>query len=322
MRKTFLLTATTIFTATLCLADANVQEKTQVHLGGMIGGIANAFGGKATHEGITSNTFVKANRRARTNDNTGEIVDLDAEKVYRLDLGRKTYTVETFDEIRRRFEEQKERAEKSSAREGKGEKQQGPEYEVDIDVKDTGQKQEINGYDTHEVVTTISVHEKGKPIEKSGGGVFKADMWIGPRIKEMKEIGDFERRYFAKLYGKEFGAADMQQMAMLMATNPMFGKAAKAFADKRASFDGTPIRTILTFESVAGTEQKASDDEGGGAPAGIGSAIGGLMKRARRRDSDAGPQRATLFDSTTEILKASATATSADVAIPAGFTQK
>ncbi|HEX3582122.1 MAG TPA: hypothetical protein VH087_10200, partial [Thermoanaerobaculia bacterium] len=210
MRKTFILTATTVFTATLCFADANVQEKTQIHLGGAIGGIANAFGGRATHEGITSDTFVKGNRRARMTEGSGEIVDLDAEKVYKLDLGRKTYTAETFDEIRKRFEEQKERAEKRSERaEEKGEKPQGPEYEVDVDVKNTGQKQEINGYDTHEVVTTITVHEKGKPIEKSGGGVFKADMWIGPRIKEMREINDFERRYFAKLYGKEFGAADM-----------------------------------------------------------------------------------------------------------------
>ncbi|HEX7190886.1 MAG TPA: hypothetical protein VF381_04860 [Thermoanaerobaculia bacterium] len=323
MRKTFILTATTILTATLCLADANVQEKTQVHLGGMVGGIANAFGGRATHEGITSNTFVKGNRRARMLEGSGEIVDLDAERVYRLDLGRKTYTVETFDEIRKRFEDEKARAEKRSARaEEKGEKPQGPEYDVDIDVKDTGQKQEINGYDTHEVVTTITVHEKGKPIEKAGGSIFKADMWIGPRIKEMREIGDFERRYFSKLYGKEFGAADMQQMAMLIATNPMFAKAAKAFADKRSSFDGTPIRTILTFEAVAGTEQQASGDEGG-SPTGIGSAIGGLMKRAsRKRESDSGPQRSTLFDSTNEILKASATATSADVSIPAGFTQK
>jgi hypothetical protein len=325
MRKTFVLTATTVFIATLCFADANVQQKTQVHLGGMIGGIANAFGGKATHEGITSNTFVKGNRRARMQEGSGEIVDLDAEKVYKLDLGRKTYTVETFDEIRKRFEEEKERAEKRSAREEKGEKgekPEGPEYVVDIDVKDTGQKQEINGYDTHEVVTTITVHEKGKSIEKAGGSIFKADMWIGPRIKEMKEIGDFDRRYFAKLYGKEFGAADMQQMAVLIATNPMFAKAAKAFADKRSTFDGTPIRTIMTFEGVAGTEQQASGDQGGGAPTGIGSALGGLMKRAHRRDADSGPQRSTLFDSTTEILKASATATSADVSIPAGFTQK
>jgi hypothetical protein len=321
--KTFILTATAIFTATLCLADANVQEKTQVHIGGAIGGIANAFGGRATHEGITSDTFVKGNRRARATEGSSEIVDLDAEKVYKLDLGRKTYTVETFDEIRKRFEEQKERSEQRRARQDNGgQPQQGTEYQVDIDVKDTGQKQAINGYDTHEVVTTVTVHEKGKPIEKAGGSIFKADMWIGPRIKEMKEISDFERRYLAKLYGKEFGAADMQQMAMLIATNPMFAKAAKAFADKRSSFDGTPIRTILTFESVAGTEQQASGDEGGGAPSGIGSAIGGLMKRARRRDADSGPQRSTLFDSTSEILKASATATSADVAIPAGFTQK
>lgn len=324
MRKILILAAALTSTATLCLADANVQEKTQVHLGGMVGGIANAFGGKATHEGITSNTFVKGDRMARMLEGSGEIVDLSAEKVYHLDLGRKTYTVETFDEIRKRFEEEKERAEKRSAKAEKGEKPQGPEYEADIDVKDTGQKQEINGYDTHEVVTTITVHEKGKTIEKAGGGIFKADMWIGPRIKEMKEIGEFERRYFQKLYGKEFGAADMQQMAMLIATNPMFAKAAKAFADKRSSFDGTPIRTILSFEGVAGTEQASNENEGGGgAPTSIGSALGGFARRmGKKRDAENGPQRSTLFESTTEILKASSTATANDVAIPAGFTQR
>src|SRR6476646_10377261 len=122
MRKTFILTATTVLTATLCLADANVQEKTQVHLGGMVGGIANAFGGKATHEGITSNTFVKGDRRARMLEGSGDIVDLSAEKVYHRDLGRKTYTVETFDEIRKRFEEEKERAAKQRGKEEKAEK--------------------------------------------------------------------------------------------------------------------------------------------------------------------------------------------------------
>ena len=43
------------------------------------------------------------------------------------------------------------------------------EVEVDFDVKDTGEKKTINGFDTHQAVMTITVREKGKTLEQSGG---------------------------------------------------------------------------------------------------------------------------------------------------------
>ena len=101
-------------------------------------------------------------------------------------------------------------------------------------------------------------------------------------------------------------------MAVLFATNPAFAKAMKAFADKRASFDGTPIRTTLTVEAVAGTEQKASDQPSG---------LGGLLRKARRQD-DASANRSELMTSTTELVKASTSANASDVEIPAGFKQR
>lgn len=328
MRKAFVIAATAALTASLAFADANVQEKTQVHFGGFVGGVINVFGGKATKEGITSNVYVKGDRKASISDNAETIVDLGEEKVYHVDLGRKTYKVETFEEIRKRYEEQKERAKKEAEkqdRNAKKEKSEGPEYVVDVDVKNTGQKQTINGYDTHETVTTVTIHEKGKTIEKAGGSIFKADMWIGPTIKEMKEVYAFDRKYAQKLYGDQLASAEAQ-MAVLLATNPAFAKAMKAFADKKSSFEGTPIRTIVTFEGVAGSEQAAQQkDEGGGPPTSIGGALGGLMRKAAARkqaDNNNGPEHTTIFESTNEILKAAATATANDVAIPAGFTQR
>jgi hypothetical protein len=309
------------FVAAVCLADANVEQKTQFHMGGAVGGLVNAFGGKATHEGITSTTLVKGNRKATVTSSNEELVDLDAEKVYHLDLDRKTYRVVTFDELRQQFEDAKKRSAKEEKR--TKEKSEGPEYEVEVDVKNTGQKQTINGFDTHEVVTTVTVHEKGKSLEKAGGGVFTADMWIGPRMKEMREIGDFERRFIQKVYGKEFSGADMQQVAVLMATNPAFGKAMKAFADKQSSFDGTAIRTILMFEGVSGSEQKAEADDSG-TPTSAGAALGGLLKRAaqRRQQNEGGAQRSKVFESTVELLRATASVAASDVAIPPGFAQK
>src|SRR5438552_11777582 len=59
-------------------------------------------------------------------------------------------------------------------------------------------------------------------------------------------------------------------------------------------------------------------------PASAASAIGGLFGRMKqRRQGDyAGPQRSELFESNSELLKASATASADDVALPAGFREK
>jgi hypothetical protein len=116
----------------------------------------------------------------------------------------------------------------------------------------------------------------------------------------------------------------MQQMAMLMATSPAFAKAMKTFSEKRSSFEGSPIRTKLTVDTVAGpnaqNDQQASDSSSSSSP---GAVIGGLMGRLKKRQAERNQaedeNRSRLFESTTELLNASTSATSADVAIPAGF---
>ena len=325
LRSAVLTAAACTLAAGVCLADATVEHKVQMHFGGALGGVINVFGGKATHEGASSTTYLKGNRKATAQESTAEIVDLDEEKIYHVDFGRKSYKVVTFDELRKQFEEQKERAEKQAAREQKSEKKEGPEYEVDFDVRNTGEKQAINGFNTHQVIVTVTVREKGKKLEQSGGAVLTNDLWMGPKLSAMNEINSFDRRYFEKLYGTSFAGADMQQLAVLLATNPAFGKAMKTLSQKQASLEGTAIKTNMTFETVAGTEQKASakdDDSGGGLSAG--SIVGGFMKRAQqKRQAEKGESasRSKLFDSSFEVTKAAANAATSDVSIPAGFTQ-
>lgn len=300
----------------VAFAEATVEQRTQAHFGGALGGIINVFGGKATHEGLTSSTAIKGDRKLTRTGDSGELVDLGAEKVYHLDFAHKTYKVVTFEELRKQFEEQKARSEKSE--EKSTEKNKGPEYEVDFDIKDTGAKETINGFNTHQVIATATVHEKGKTLAQSGGSVLTADMWMGPHIAAMKEIADFDRRYFEKLYGPLYGSAEMQQMAVLMATNPTFAKAMKTFSQKRSSMEGTAIRTNLSFETVAGKDQAAESDSGSASP------LGGLMRRVqqRRQEKSGEPAKSKLFDSTVELTRATGSASASDVAIPAGFAQK
>jgi hypothetical protein len=90
---------------------------------------------------------VKADRKVTMNDATGQIVDLAEEKVYDLDLRKKTYTVTTFAEIRKQMEEARRKAEEQAAKEepAAAEKpdQQKRELEIDFDLKESGQKRTI-----------------------------------------------------------------------------------------------------------------------------------------------------------------------------------
>jgi hypothetical protein len=318
------VTAIALLTATVAFGDATIDQKTQFHFSGAMS-IVNVFGGKATHEGAESTVIIHGDRKLSRTGSTGELVDLAAEKVYRLDFDRKTYKVVTFDEMRKQWEEQKAKAAKGSKDTAKND---GPEYEVDFDVKSTGQKQAINGYNTHEEVVTVAVHEKGKKLEQSGGWVLTADMWMGPKIAALREQADFDRRYFQKLYGGSFAGADMQAMMTAMAQTPAFGKAMKAFADKRSSFDGTPVRTNLAFEIVGapgGSNESADRDSSQptNAAAVIGGLFGKIQKKRQAESSDSkDPNRSKMFDSTTELLRATGSASAADVALPADFKQK
>ena len=98
-------------------ADVRADQKTRVQFAGMLGRMMNLFGGKSAKEGVTSIVAVKGDRKATTNDSSGQIIDLSEEKVYDLDLKKKTYKVTTFAELRRRMEDAKKRAEENAGKE-------------------------------------------------------------------------------------------------------------------------------------------------------------------------------------------------------------
>src|SRR5690242_6666206 len=79
-------------------ADVKKEEKNLVTFSGMLGRMANLFGGKAAKEGVISTVAVSGDRKMTANDTHGQIVDLKEQKVYDLDMRRKTYTVTTFEE--------------------------------------------------------------------------------------------------------------------------------------------------------------------------------------------------------------------------------
>lgn len=335
-RKALALTAALLAASSLSLkADVKTDEKSHVQFAGMLGKMVNFFGGKSAKEGITSSVAVKGDRKASLNDNTGQIIDLAEEKVYDLDLKKKTYKVTTFAELRRRMEEEQKKAEENAGKEsGKSgqasPEDKGKEMQIDVDVKNTGEKKSINGFDTRQVITTMTMHEKGKTIEDSGGMIVTMDSWLTAKIPQMKEIQDFERRYAEKLYGPAIAGVSEQQMAAAFAMYPMLKQMMGRMTVEGDKLDGTPIMSTVTIDSVKSADQMAQDQKQGGsdesspAPTSIGGMLGRFGKRAMaKKESPDKPQaRATFMTMTNEVLKVATEVSAGDLQIPAGFSEK
>src|ERR1700688_4226653 len=86
-------------------ADVKSDQKSVVKFEGMLGRVVNLFGGKAAREGVTTSVAVKGDRKASMSDTTGQIIDLKEEKIYDVDLRKKSYKVTTFAELRKRMDE-------------------------------------------------------------------------------------------------------------------------------------------------------------------------------------------------------------------------
>jgi hypothetical protein len=304
-------------------AEVKTRDKTQVKFEGMLGRMFSLFGGKTAKEGIEGKTAVKGNRKATLTETGGTIVDLAEEKVYDIDAKKKQYTVTTFEELRRRMREARERAMKEAEKEEPGKKQEAQkpdkEYEVDFDVKETGQKKSIAGYDAKNTVVTITVREKGKTLEESGGLVMTNDMWLGPALPQLKELYEFDLKYAKALQGPEMAAMSAEQMSAMLAMFPLAAKAMDRMQKDAGKLAGTPLETTMTLEAVrtkeelAQAQQQSSSSSGGG--------LGGMLAKKIMK-SEPPKARATIVTTRHEVLEVSTSVPPADLAIPADYKEK
>ena len=340
MRRVCIAVATVVVMLNAGLsADVRSDQRIKFQLGGAIGKLVNMFGGKGAREGMTSMVAVKGNRKATMSDTTGQIIDLTEEKIYDLDIKKKTYKVTTFAELRKQMEDARREAEKN-AREMPSEPgepskpaQKDPnenEVEVDFDVKNTGVTKTINGFNTTQSIMTITVREKGKTLDQAGGLQMITDLWLTPNAPSTKDLIDFDTRYAQKLYGTSIAGTSAQDMAMAMAMYPQIKPALDRMAKEGTKVEGTAILSEMKMESVPpGTANTTSaampapeaPPEKKGR---FGGLMGGLKKMAeanqQQQSGEQKPaQRAIIMTTTVEMLKLTPDVTADVVAIPAGF---
>ena len=317
------LLASLVLAVPVLRADVKTQQKSSFKFAGALGGVLNKFGGATTKEGLVTTSAIKGNRKLSISGDSGEIIDLGEEKVYTLDMKGKSYRVATFAELRAAYEKAKADAQKKTQEMKPEEKQQvedtSKQYEFEADVKETGQKKNIAGYDTREVILTITAHEKGKKVEESGGFVMSTDMWLAPKIAGLDELAQFQLKFIKAVYGEAF-VADMTQMASTVAMYPTFKPMAEKMQAENGKLQGTPVLSTTTFDAVKSAEaMKQAQNQ---PPPTTGGGIGGLLTKKMIGPKGEVTQRGTVFTSSHEILSVSPTVAAEDVAMPANFKEK
>ena len=248
----------------------------------------------------------------------------------------------TFAELRRQLEEARKKAAedmKKAQAEQKAEKpaaaepasNDGKQMEVDFDLKETGQKKSVNGFDSRQIIMTITMREKGKTLEQSGGMVLTSDIWMTPTIQAMREVVDFDIRYAKALAGTMIAGASPDEMAAAMAAYPLMKDAIARMRAENVKMDGTAVQTITTIDAVKSAEQVAAEKEqqqsaqssGSSTPTSVGGLIGGFGRRMANKGNSnqaaAASDRVTFMTMTNEVLKVATTVADRDMAVPAGF---
>ena len=319
----------------LLRADVKTQERTQVKFEGALGRVVNIFGGRTARDGVVSIVALKGDRMLSTTGDTGQIIDLADEKVYNLDLKGKTYTVITFDEMRRQMQEAMAKAEKDAAaakpapEPAKPEKPSGEpqkEYDVDFTITSGTGARQIAGHDTKESVATVTVREKGKTLQEAGGLVLETHMWLAPKVPALQDLTTFRMRYAEKVYGPVMTQAT-PSMTQAMAMYPQMKDAMAKLAEEGKKLDGTPLFTEMVFQVAAPPESASAKAEQKQEPTpSLGGLLGGLGRMRKKNDQPAAaagtPGRITVLTATTETLQITPSATDADVALPAGLKLK
>ena len=129
--------------------------------------------------------------------------------------------------------------------------------------------------------------------------VMTSNSWLAPAIPAMRELSDFERRYW-KAIAPEVAGMSAEQMAAVMAMYPMVKQAMERLQAEGTKLQGTPLATTTVFEAVKSKEQAAQDSQqssGGG--------LGGML--ARKMMKNESRPRATVFTLTHETLEVSST---------------
>jgi hypothetical protein len=185
------------------------------------GGAMASFAGGSNQN---SETYYKGQKMRTETGDTATIFDFDAQTIMTINNKQKTVSVKSFSDI-------------SSAV-----KQNN--LSAKIDVKETGQKKTINGFNASELIMTMEVDNLGN--SPMGKMQMEMDMWISPDVPGVGEMRAFYQRNASRF-----------PWTALATGNPSMQAAMAELQRKMAEMNGLPVVQVMKMKAAGG----------GGAPA-------------------------------------------------------
>ncbi|MGD1068908.1 MAG: DUF4412 domain-containing protein [Bryobacteraceae bacterium] len=220
---------TTLLALTLCLGAAAHADfsytTTRKTTGGMMASMAGAAGGPQT-----SKSYFKGQRMKTDSGSTATIIDFEAQTITTINPTKKTYTVKSFSDI--------------------GAAGKSADFEPKIDVKETGQRKTINGFNASELVMTMQVDSP--QVQQMGQMQMEMDMWLSTDVPGYQELHDFYQRNMAKFPWTAMAGGATSGMQKAMAD----------LQKKMASMHGVQVESVVRMKSAGGAAQMAQMQQG------------------------------------------------------------
>jgi len=270
-----------LMTAPLFLlrADFSYDQTTRITGGAMVSmmHVAGAFSkdAKKATEPIDTSIAVKGNRMVHRGTDSAQIIDLDAETITRVHFESKTYSVITFEQMRKAMDDAAKKMQEHQ-------KDQQGDMQFEVSFKDTGAKKLVAGLDTHEVIMTLKMKASDGKSDAKGSLDVVTDMWLAPKVPGYDEVRAFQKRMSEKLNWAPGGSS-------MMAGRPDMAKAMSEMYKEGSKMDGMPVYEIVKMGgSAEGMQQNANSAQAASTqssaqaqqseqPTSVGGALGGAL---------------------------------------------
>jgi len=230
---------------------------------------------------------------------TAQIVRLDQGKVYELDLKKKTYTEESFDAMRTKMQQAMDRAQQTQKQAGASpvDESQCEWLPPQADLRRTGERSTIAGYDAEHVVLTATQSCRDRRTGQVCDFSLTMDEWLAPQFAQSPEIQAFQHAYAQKLGMTLAGSREMSERAQ--AQFARYGDVWKQVAEKAKGLQGYPLKSIVALDIGGAQCQKMN---GVGTAAGQAGAAAGTAGTPDAAASGASAGAGTAGASTGEIV--------------------
>jgi hypothetical protein len=291
-------------------ADFKYSEKSQITGGAMVGMVkmAGIFSkdAKASLQPTTRTVSVKGGKmRTEESDGKIQIIDLDGRRFINIDPAAQTYTIMTFDEMKKAMEqkqaEMQEKIKEEQAKHPSANQQANLKITPKFESTETGATKDILGVQTKELKATVEMMMESTDPKTQGqqlSTVIHTDQWIAPDVAGYHEIRDF----YLKM-AKEMDWVPGQVMGTMANSNIQLSMA-ELKKSNLAHISGMPMLTYTSMTMGAnGTDlnsaaaqqppqQPQSQPQDNSIPttpsAAVMKGLGGMFGHKKDKSADAG----------------------------------